>query len=290
MLEQLEVDFPSIEANKQGRKSEAQIKTIREATGNSIWLGGGLALLVFGGCFYAFLFALESAGAFGPFALILGITGLAAFARGAHIWNLNRKLNADTIQSAEGEIVFAEHPNAKEHKDLNRFTALAKDGKRLNPMGNPGASPELPPGKYRFYFLNTRNWLLSAEPLASEDEMRRSLNEILAHGFGYDMAHLEKCRREAREGKLSTLEGIPRIEITATLKDSIKYGRQAYIHAPIFYCSIEDIKFLIPRGGSYAMINKLKHRVYYRQAESETIFGDLINLMKDKKVEAIEVA
>lgn len=282
-------DFPSIEVNKQGKKSEAQIKLIKEATSPRIWLGGGLTLLVLGGCFYTFLIAIESGDSGGIFGLILGIAGFAAFLRGAVIWNLNRKLLAEPVQSAEGQIIFTTGEYTEHDVNLHHFIAETDDKKLLHPLGLAGVSVPLPPGKFRFYYINTRNWLLAAEPLSSEEEMRQSLNNTLAYCFGYDAAHLEKCRQEAREGKLITLEDMPVIEMVERLGVKIVSGQYNKNIEPRFFCTMGDVKFLIPRVGSYAIFKELKHRVYYRETESDTVFGSLMNLMKNKKVEAIEV-
>lgn len=283
-------DFPSIEANKQGKKSEAQIKLIKEATSSRIWLGGGLALLVIGGCFYAFLLAIEAGGAGGLFGFILAGAGLGAFLRGLYIWNMNRKLLAEPVQSAEGQVTYKMQNDLAQFIDMDRFIAETNDGRTLYPGGLAGVPPQLAPGKYRFYYLNTRNWLLAAEPLSSEEEMRNALNEILAKAFQYDMAHLEKCRKEAREGKLSVTEGLPKIESTTTLGSQILLdARTARQVTPIFYCIVGDVKFLIPRRGSYAILKNIKYRAYYREAQTDTVFGELVNLMKDKTVEAVEV-
>jgi len=282
-------DFPSIETNKQGKKSEAQIKLMQEALSPRIWLGGGLALLVIGGCFYAFLLAIEAGDSGGIFGLILGAAGLAAFLRGASIWNLNRKIFAEPVQSAEGEVIFTTQEYKDHDVDLHRFIAQTDDKRLLYQLGLAGTSLSLPPGKYRFYYLNTRNWLLSAEPLSSEEELRQSLNKTLAYCFGYDMAHLEQCRQEAREGKLKALEDRPVIEMVERLGLKILAGKYGKNIQPLFYCTMGEVKFLIPRIGSYAMFKELKHRVYYRETESDTVFGSLMNLMKNKTVEAVEI-
>ena len=283
-------DYPSIEVNKQGRQSEAQIKLIKEATSPRIWLGDGLALLVLGGCFYSFLIAIEAGDSGGIFGLILGAAGLAAFLRGAAIWNLNRKLLAEPVQSAEGQVIFTTQEYTDHDVDFHRFIAQTNDKKLLYLLGLAGASLSLPPGKYRFYYLNTRNWLLSAEPLSSEEDLRESLNETLAYCFGYDMAHLEQCRQEAREGKLIALEDQPVIEMVERLGIKIVAGKYNKNIEPRFFCIMGDVKFLIPRVGSYAIFKELKHRVYYRETESDTVFGNLMNLMKNKRIEAVEIA
>lgn len=282
-------DYPSIEVNKQGKKSGAQIKLIKEATSPRIWLGGGLALLVLGGCFYAFLFAIEAGDSGGIFGLILGALGLVAFLRGAAIWNLNRKLLAEAVQSVEGRVIFTTQEYTDHDVNVHHFIVQTNDKKLLHPLGLAGASASLPPGNYRFYYLNTRNWLLAAEPLSSEEELRQALNDTLAYCFGYDRTHLEQCHREAREGKLIVLEDLPVIEMVERLGLNILAGKYNKNIEPRFFCTIGDVKFLIPRVGSYAIFKELKHRVYYRETESDTVFGSLMNLMKNKKIEAIEV-
>jgi hypothetical protein len=283
-------DFPSIEVNKQGRKSESQIKFIKEATSASIWLGGGLILLLIGAAFYAFLVAIEAGDSGGIFGLILGACGAAAFLRGIFIWNMNRRLLADPVQTAEGTVVYKMQNDLAQYFDMDRFIAETKDGLPLYPAGLAGVRPQLPPGKYRFYYLKHRNWLLAAEPLSSEEEMRRALNEILAKAFNYDLAHLERCRTEAQAGTISVTEGPAKIDATASLGSQLTMGPStAKQVAPIFYCTIGEVKFLVPKRGSYAFLSQIAYRAYYRETESNTVFGDLINLMKNKTVEAVEV-
>ena len=285
-------DYPSIEANKQGKKSEAQVKLIKEATGPGIWLGGGIILFVIGGCFYAFLFAIEAGGAGGIFGGILGVAGTAALIRGLVIWRLNRRLLSEPVQSAEGWVTYkTQESEIAKFIDIDRFIAETDHGKQLYPAGLAGVVPQLPPGRYRFYYLNAQNWLLSAEPLSSEEEMRQALNTILARALNYNLEHLEQCRKEAREGKLSIVEGKPKIEPTARLSNQVLLGpSQAETVTPIFYCTLGEVQFLLPRRGSYAMLTDLPYRAYYRASESQTLFGNLLNLMKDKTIEAIELA
>ncbi|MEY2817699.1 MAG: hypothetical protein RL275_1162 [Chloroflexota bacterium] len=278
------LDPVSIEMNKQGKKSEAQIKFIKEATSPRIWLGGGLSLLVIGGCFYAFLFSIDAGDGGGIFGLILGVVGLAAFLRGAFIWNMNRKLLNEPVQSAEGTVVYKMQNDLAQYFDMDRFIADTKDGRQLYPAGMAGIPPQLAPGKYRFYYLEHRNWLLSAEPLSSAEEMRNALNEILAKAFGYDLAHLEHCRKAAREGQMLTTEGLPTIEAVSGL-----VGTSSNSATALFFCTLGEVKFLIPRRGSYAFIHHMTYRAYYRETPSDTLFGGLMNLMKNKTVEAVEV-
>ncbi|GAB4498827.1 MAG: hypothetical protein OHK003_12490 [Anaerolineales bacterium] len=139
-------DFPSIEANNQGKKSEAQLKLIKEATSSRIWLGGGLALLVIGGCFYAFLIAIESGEAGGLFGFILAGVGLGAFLRGLYIWNMNRKLLNEPVQTAEGQVTYKMQNDLAQFIDMDRFIAETNDGRTLYP-GATGAQSRFPAKK-----------------------------------------------------------------------------------------------------------------------------------------------
>jgi len=256
-------DLKSIEANKQGQKSEAQIKEIKEAVNPGVWLYGGLGILVFGGCFTAMVSSMDAGGAIGIFGWILAIVGIFATLRGSTTWNLRRKLLAEPVQSAEGTIAFKAQEGLNQLVDVDRYVAETIEGKKLNPIGLAGVGQQLPPGDYRFYYLNTRNWLLGSEPLSSEEEMRNNLNDVLAKVFGFDKSQLEDFRKQAREGKLKTAEGLPKID--------------TYDHAAIneddvasqeIYLTLGDFKVQISNSACAAIFSNIPHRIYYGAGEN----------------------
>jgi hypothetical protein len=251
-------DLKSIEANKRGEKSETQIKEIKEAVNPNVWLYGGLGILVFGGCFTTMVSSMDAGGAISAFGWILAIVGIVAALRGFTTWNLRRKLLAEPVQFAEGTIGFKMQEGLGQLVDVDRYVAETIEGKKLNPIGLAGTSQSLPPGDYRFYYLNTRNWLLGSEPLSSEEEMRNNLNDVLAKVFGYDKSQLENFRKQAREGKLKTAEGLPKID--------------TYDHAAIneddvasqeIYLTLGDFKVQISSRACAAIFTNIPHRIYY---------------------------
>jgi hypothetical protein len=80
-------DLSSIALNKQGKKSEKQIKEIKEAVNPGVWLYGGLGILLLGGCSYAALTEMGGGSAMGILGLILAAVGLFAALRGFTTWN-----------------------------------------------------------------------------------------------------------------------------------------------------------------------------------------------------------
>ena len=259
-------DFKSIEANKRGQKSETQIKKIKEAVQPGLWLYGGLGILVFGGCFFAF-FSSAGSGAAGAFGWVIAAVGLFAALRGSTTWNLRRKLLAEPIQSAEGTVVFKMAEGAAQLIDADRYIAQTIEGKKLNPIGLAGVSAPLPPGDYRFFYLNTRNWLLEAEPLSTEEELRDNLNEVLANVFGYDKAQLEDFRRQAREGRLKTAEGLLKMDTSQSI---------ATVDAPSiteYFCKLGDFEFQLSGRAGIALIANIPYRVYYGAEENSAIFA-----------------
>lgn len=255
-------DLKSIEENKRGQKSEKQIKEIKEAVNPGVWLYGGLGILVFGGCFYAFATSAGSSAA-GFFGGLLAVVGLFAALRGSTTWNLRRKLLAEPVQSAEGTVEFIP-PTLT---DAARYEARTTEGRKLNPIGLVGASAPLPPGDYRFFFLNTRNWLLGAEPLSSEEEMQNKLNDLL----GYDKSYMEDCHRQSKAGTLKTVEGLPKLD---TYQNSAI--NEDDIPRVDYFCTLGGIKFDISSESMAAIIPSIPYRIYYREGE--------------KSIMAIEVA
>jgi hypothetical protein len=248
-------DPKSIEVNKRGQKSEKQIKEIKEAVQPGLWLYAGLGILVFGGCFSSMMNAMGGSSAVSIFGWIIAAVGLLAALRGFTTWNLRRKLLAEPVQSAEGTVEFSE-PTLT---DPARYTAKTIEGRKLNPIGLAGASAPLPPGDYRFFFLNTRSWLLGAEPLSSEEEMRNSLNNAL----GYDKSRLEDCHRQAQAGTLKIAEGLPKLD---SYKNSVINENE--IAKVDYFCTLGGIKFDISSGAAAGIITNIPYRIYYRKGET----------------------
>lgn len=251
-------DPKSIEVNKRGQKSEQQIKEIKDAVPPGLWLYVGLGVLVFGGCFSTMMSAMGGGSVVSIFGWIIAAAGLFAALRGLTNWNLRRKLLADKVQSAEGMVEFVP-PTIT---DPGRFIATTTEGRKLHPLGLAGAGHALPPGNYRFYFLDTRSWLLGVEPLSSAEEMKNNMNGILAVVFGFDEDYLKDCRRQAGEGALKTVEGLPKLD--------------SYNRTPIgdndllteeYYCTLGDVKFDISNTAVSAILPNIPHRAYYREGE-----------------------
>jgi hypothetical protein len=247
-------DYPSIAMNQQGKKSERQAREIQSATSPSIWLWGGVIILGLGGCFYLVLSTLGGGGGglVGLFVSILGIVGLVAALRGLVIWNLRRQLLSEPVQSAEGTVQFETHNVLAKLVMPDGYRAETFDGQQLHPVGLAGVNPKLPPGDYRFYFLKTRGWLLASEPLYSFDELRATVNDLLASAGGYELAHLEKCRLEASLGQLKTVEGLPKLELLGGGEDELTE----------YFCTLGEVKFQISGALSNFIYEALSYRAY----------------------------
>jgi len=252
-------DMQSIEVNKRGKKSERQVQEIKTAVKPGLWLYAGLGILVFGGAFGAFASSAGSSAA-GIFGWIISLSGIFAALRGFTTWNLRRKLLAESVQSAEGTVVFT-----------GSYKAETVEGKTLHPLGLAGGIPQLPPGDYRFYFLNTRNWLLSAEPLSTEDELRNGLNQALAVSLGYEAADLDNFRAQAQRGELKTLQGVPALDYRMI---SIGQDEETIIE---HFCTMNGVKFSIPGELYAAILNSISYRVYYREGEKVLLAMEAIS-------------
>ena len=260
MMEMFDLD--SIALNKQGKKSEAQVKLIKEAVNPGIWLYGGLGVLLLGGCSYGALTAMGGSSAMGVLGLILAAVGLFASLRGFTTWNLRRKLLTEPVQSAEGLVTFKRQGAVGQLIDADHFVAETGAGLGLHPIGLAGVNPTLPPGKYCFYYIKTRSWLLASEPLSSAAELRDNMNDLLAKVMGYDLADLEDCRRSARDGELKVAEGLPTVDIVKNpvLPDEVS--------VPDVFCTVGGFRFKIPNRSGAAMITGIPYRAYYREGET----------------------
>ena len=255
-------DTNSIEANKQGKKSEKQIKEIKEAVNPGIWLYGGLGVLLLGGCGYAAIASMQAGGALNALGLVLAAVGLFATLRGLTTWNLRRKLLKAQVQAGEGTVTFKVQTGLNEVIDVDRYISQTNDGKRLHPVGLAGVDRKLPPGNYRFYYLEPRSWLLEPEPLSTEEEMRFNMNDVLATAQGYDLTFLENCRQEARAGRLKTVEMKPKLDSHEETIPTTNTRTQSYS------CTLGDIQFPMSNKLAYALIEAIPHRFYSREGEN----------------------
>lgn len=200
---------------------------------------------------------MDASGAIGIFGWILAIVGIFAALRGFTTWNLRRKLLSEPIQTAEGTSVFKMAEGLNQLVDTDRYVAKTVEGKKLNPIGLAGLSAPLPPGDYRFFYLNSRSWLLGIEPLSTEAKMRNNLNEVLARLFGYDKSQLEDFRKRAREGKLKMTEGLLKI----ISHESAKINNDD-ISVTEYFCELGDFKVQLSSTAIAALFTGIPHRIY----------------------------
>ena len=248
-------DPKSIEMNKRGQKSERQIKEIKEAVQPGMWLYVGLGILIFGGCFASMMSTMGGGDVVSIFGWIIAAVGLFAAVRGFSSWNVRRKLLADKIQTAEGTVSMT-------------FAAETTEGLVLAPLGMAGAKASLPPGDYRFFFLKTRNYLLGAEPLSSEEELRNGLNEAIANAIGYDKSQLDEFRRQAQEGKLKKLEGSPKLDMHQSSVTVYEQGEAQEAAVFNYSCTLGGIKFDISEEVHFAVLKDIPYRIYFREGET----------------------
>jgi hypothetical protein len=256
-------DYTSIEVNKQGKKSEKQIDEIKSAVNPMTWLWGGVIIFGIGGCFYFILSTLAGGGGgiVGMFVWILGIAGLFVLLRGLTIWNLRRKLLSEPLQTADGTVKIIGAGNIlTELVGAAHYGAETYEGKELHPLGLAGSYPHLPPGDYRFYFLKTRAWLLAAEPLFDEAEMRATVNDLIASAFGYDQTYLENCRLEAKLGQLKTIEGLPKVETVGGGGDS-----ESGYQEPDYFFNLGEFRTQTSGSVAGCIYEGLSYRAYYRE-------------------------
>jgi hypothetical protein len=256
-------DQVSIEANRQGQKSASQIKEIKTVVNPGVWLYGGLGIFILGGCSFAGMSAMsdEGGGALNVLAGILVIVGVVAALRGFTIWNLRRKLLKEPVQFAEGTVTYKMQGKLAQIIQDDHYSAETNDGRTLHPIGLAGVNPKLPPGLYHFYYLKPRNWLLASEPLFTEAEMNNNLNTLLQVVIGYDQAHLENCRKEAKAGLLQTVEGLPKLD----MEEETDSARD--IKLTHYYCALGDKIFGISTQVHDAIFDKIPYRAYYKESQ-----------------------
>jgi hypothetical protein len=182
----------------------------------------------------------------------------------------------DPVTAADGDVTFKKLDVA----DRLRYSAETRDGARLYPQGLAGLSAALPPGDYRFYYLPTRRWLLSSEPLSSEAELKANLLEALDGTLGFDPKDLTSLRAQAAAGEGVTVEGQPKI-------DSLTSGtsEEPYVQ---YYVEIGGVRFNISPDASSAFIEKLRYRLYFYETEPANLLQKVINLGDNRLVAGIE--
>jgi hypothetical protein len=263
-----------IDANRQGKLSTAQVESIKAAVNPRVWMWGTVICLVLVGV--VFLLSDGFAGALGFVGWIMGLVLLFCLVRWGMIWNLRRKLLNDPVTAADGDVTFKKLDVA----DRLRYSAETRDGARLYPQGLAGLSAALPPGDYRFYYLPTRRWLLSSEPLSSEAELKANLLEALDGTLGFDPKDLTSLRAQAAAGEVVTVEGQPKI-------DSLTSGtsEEPYVQ---YYVEIGGVRFNISPDASSAFIEKLRYRLYFYETEPANLLQKVINLGDNRLVAGIE--
>ena len=231
-----------IDANRQSKLSPAQVEFIKASANPTVWIWGTVICLGLGVLSGLLFISMDAAGAVGVLGPILGVVLVFCAVRWATIWNLRRKLLRDQVVAAEGTITFKK----LDLFDQLRYSPETMDGKRLFPQGLAGLSVMLPPGDYRFYYLPTRKWLLSSEPLSSETELKANMVEVLGGVFGFNPGDLENLRAQAATGEVKTVEGQPRIDTSS----SNESGLPAKV-----YATIGEVQFMIPQAAAFAFIN-----------------------------------
>jgi len=254
-------DFETIAVNKQGEKTKKQIKWMKATTSPMMW--GTVGLLFFG--LFAFIGAINP-NVWKSAWWVLPLLEFIPVLRGYAFWKARQKLMNAKVTSALATIVY--QPG---------------QGYVAEPRVDRDLLEELPPGKYRFYYLEKENWPLCSEPLSSEAEMRANLNDAFISAFGYNKEHLENCRRQAGAGTLKTAEGVLTIN-TVTTSDGDGYSSST----PVSF-TVGEATFDISRPGCGALIENLPYRVYYRQPE-ESLAKQIANKIMSRKqdFEAIE--
>lgn len=263
-----------IEANRQGKLSPAQVELIKASANPNIWVWGSVICLVLVGVVY--LLSDGFAGALGFLGWVMGLVLLFCAARWLMIWSLRRKLLNDAVTAADGAITFKK----LDALDTPRYCAETSDGARLLPQGLPGLSVMLPPGKYRFYYLPTRKWLLSSEPLSGEESLKANLLEVLGSVLGFFPGTLASLRAQAAAGEVNTVEGQPNIET----RSSDVEGEVSYES----YADIGGVKFQIPVEATYALIRELRYRLYFYAYQPTDLVSKILSINSETAIAAIE--
>jgi hypothetical protein len=266
-----------IDANRQGKLSSRQEQTIKASVDPKTWIWGAgicLALVVLGGGFLTMIGAGNAFGILGP---ILGLVLLFCLVRWVMMWNLRRKLLSDPVMAADGTVTFKK----LDMLDHLRYSPETIDGKRLLPQGLAGLGVMLPPGDYRFYYLPTQNWLLSAEPFSSEGELQQNLIAVLGDVFGFDSGDLGSLRAQVSSGEVKIAEGPINLESVTSTSSTDDTSET-------LYAKIGDVKFVVPAKAGFALIQELNYRVYYYEKKPTNFLSKIISDLSDTYIAAIE--
>lgn len=257
-------DPAAIAANRQGTLTEEQKKEIISATPARMWgfaIGGFLLFGALSMCVFSELGA-DAAG--GVISTVVGLIVLFCAYRGAHMLLLRRKLLSDSVEAAEGQVVFV--PGSL--VDPSRYVAETDDNRKLHVLGLVGTGVNLRPGPYRFYYLPKRKWLVSAEPLTGEDALNANLLEVLAAAHGWTASDIRRLGQlsptQLAEQQIAVREGIVKTKSsshTETLSGSDDITINEY------YYELDDLRFQVSEAACAALVNGLRYRVYYRERQ-----------------------
>ena len=244
-------DRKKIAINRAGRLTEEQQALLKADTNPFIWLTMAGVLLLIGAMFGALFSSPESDGSLR--ALILGIVGLCllfSIWRGTRLLIIRSKLLSNELLAETGTVSIKK----LDALDQLRYSPETDAGLRLYPGGLAGLSANLPPGRYRFYYLPTQRWLLSAEPISSLEELTRNYNEILARFFKYSQEDLAIYREMARTGQVLIVDGPLSFPFTGDTTE------ERFLPVPL---KIGSITFLVEPEIPAIALSGVPHRIYY---------------------------
>lgn len=251
-------------ANRQGTLTDEQKKYIVSATTVRAWgIAGGLVVLV-GALTICVFSALEAPGAIGIISVILGLGLLFCLFRGAQMLLLRRALFSDKILATQGQVTFVSGGIT----DPSKYITETGDDLKLKVIGLAGVGVTLRPGPYRFYYLPTRSWLLSAEPLASESELNANLMETLAAANNWDISQIKQWSQlspaQLAEQQIYMQEGPVTTAFTPAstpIHDDDEYRE------PEYYYQLDDLKFPVSEPAHSALLDGLRYRLYYNDEQ-----------------------
>lgn len=259
-------DREAIAINRTGRLTANQRKLLSADSNPMMWPIMTVFLGLVGAIFYALLSSPDRDGSLRNMVLVIvGLCMLFSIWRSIRQLLLRRKLFSDELQTETGTVRFTK----LDAFDRLRYSPETDGGVRLYRGGLAGLSANLPPGRYRFYYLPTQRWLLSAEPISSLEELTRSYNEILAEYFKFSQEDLHKYREMAQTGQVLVVDGPFSVPVENIISDAES------IDMPI-RCMIGNIPFLIAGKMIAVFLCKVQHRAYYYPARQEnSILGPL---------------
>ncbi len=252
-------DRKKIAINRAGRLTEEQQALLKADTNPFIWLTMAGVLLLIGAMFGALFSSPESDGSLR--ALILGIVGLCllfSIWRGTRLLIIRSKLLSNELLAETGTVSIKK----LDALDQLRYSPETDAGLRLYPGGLAGLSANLPPGRYRFYYLPTQRWLLSAEPLSSLEELTRNYNEILARFFKYSPEDLVKYREMVRTGQLLVADG----QFSLVIKPHLTEVPEEFLPDEVL---VGNTTFFVDHEIPGIILSGLSHRFYYSPTPSD---------------------